>query len=421
MASHNGRQGIGVLAFKVDNVRAIRDRYRQLHPALIDSYVELPEKNHAILEVFAYYKQHSEVNTSSDTPAADTGTVLCFVEFDDQLTDVRDHSSTLCALLGMTTCDAVFDDSSMAAFCDHWVSNVCDRTEFLSTLHDTLGFTPKVDFNAGVVAAGEAQIESTVTGNTPKRIPLNTSMALRDQSQVYLPINNALSFVGHVHGYLKEIGQGVQHVASRVNNLVEFVQRCNEYREITGEGFTFLRIPRSYYGVLTFRQLMADIESESLDGISDVCAKAVIDCLEKIALLAKDGTLNLDLDREHLCQVLDRNIDLVAKDEYFIKRDVIVTIVLRARYRNLYNLLGCNISEDNYIGIVRNQILVDIQGGDLLYQIFTSNILQRSAGEEAPFFEFIQRVCSKDVIKSGCGGFGKFQLSATSRTQQRIV
>ena len=39
--------------------------------------------------------------------------------------------------------------------------------------------------------------------------------------------------------------------------------------------------------------------------------------------------------------------------------------------------------------------LVDIQGGDLLYQIFTSNILQRKAGEEAPFLEFIQRVCSE--------------------------
>jgi hypothetical protein len=72
------------------------------------------------------------------------------------------------------------------------VSNVFSRTEFLSTLHDTLGFEPKVDFNAGVVAAGEAQIESTVTGN---ELTLETSdklVTLRDQSQVYLPINNAL-------------------------------------------------------------------------------------------------------------------------------------------------------------------------------------------------------------------------------------
>eukprot|EP00980_Cylindrotheca_fusiformis_P002135 scaffold481_cov208-Cylindrotheca_fusiformis.AAC.1 len=43
-----------------------------------------------------------------------------------------------------------------------------------------------------------------------------------------------------------------------------------------------------------------------------------------------------------------------------------------------------------------------------------SNILQRKPGEEAPFFEFIERVCSEcksedgcaTQIKPGCGGFG---------------
>lgn len=66
------------------------------------------------------------------------------------------------------------------------------------------------------------------------------------------------------------------------------------------------------------------------------------------------------------------------------------------------------------MGIVRNEILVDVQGDDVLYQIFTSNILQRKPGEEAPFLEFIQRVCSECQIenecpvqiKPGCGGFG---------------
>lgn len=54
----------------------------------------------------------------------------------------------------------------------------------------------QVDFNAGVVAAGEAQIESTVTGNTSTVVVSDTTAALKDQSQVYLPINNALSQVG---------------------------------------------------------------------------------------------------------------------------------------------------------------------------------------------------------------------------------
>eukprot|EP01050_Picozoa_sp_SAG11_P005175 SAG11_NODE_354_length_10336_cov_3.789391_12_plen_147_part_00 len=38
-----------------------------------------------------------------------------------------------------------------AAYTDHWVSNVHDRESFLRIMEETLGFEPKVDFNAGVV------------------------------------------------------------------------------------------------------------------------------------------------------------------------------------------------------------------------------------------------------------------------------
>ncbi len=63
---------------------------------------------------------------------------------------------------------------------------------------------------------------------------------------------------------------------------------------------------------------------------------------------------------------------------------------------------------------MRNQILVDVQGEDLLFKLFTSNITQRKRGDDAPFFEFIQRVCSECIgpggcprkVKPGCGGFG---------------
>jgi hypothetical protein len=49
----------------------------------------------------------------------------------------------------------------------------------------------------------------------------------------------------------------------------------------------------------------------------------------------------------------------------------------------------------------RNKILVDIQGRRFaLYQIFTSS-LQRQPGR-APFFEFIQRVCSECTDTQGC-------------------
>ena len=38
-------------------------------------------------------------------------------------------------------------------------------------------------------------------------------------------------------------------------------------------------------------------------------------------------------------------------------------VVERARYINLYSLLGDHLNEEQYIEVVRNQILVDIQGG----------------------------------------------------------
>ena len=53
-----------------------------------------------------------------------------------------------------------------------------------------------------------------------------------------------LSRAWHGHGmsvrrYLEELGQGVQHVASRVASLPDYVQRANDMRAITGEGVTF--------------------------------------------------------------------------------------------------------------------------------------------------------------------------------------
>jgi hypothetical protein len=311
--------------------------------------------------------------------------------------------------------DALFEDSSRAAYCDHWVSNVFSRTEFLDTLKDTLGFTPKVDFNAGVVAAGEAQIESTVTGNTSASKLTDKKEALRDQSQVYLPINNALSSVGHVHGFLKELGQGVQHVASRVENLVEFVQRANDYRDMTGEGFTFLRIPRSYYGILTLDQLVEGIVlGEVYDGLGEECAKAVMETLEAAQVLTRDGAVDLDQTEDTIDFILEKGLDGLILEEYRNKRKCAIGVSLCSRHKNLYSLLRHHVSEENYLGIVRNQILVDIQGEDLLYQIFTASIVQRQPGEEAPFLEFIQRVCSEctdaqgcpQKVRPGCGGFG---------------
>lgn len=418
--SNADRPGIAVLAFLVEDADLILERYQKLHPNLVVGTWDYPEDQVKILEVYAYYDEGDE-DEDKTRRNADKGTILRFVE--DNRQSANEHSGTICPVPGLASVGAKFDEYTQPAYCDHWVSNVFHRREFLDTLEDTLDFTPKVDFNAGVVAAGEAQIESTVTGNDAASLVDNLSKAdaLRDQSQVYLPINNALSEVGHVHGFLQELGQGIQHIASRVDNLVAFVQRANDSRKITGEGFTFLRIPRSYYGVVTIPFLMSRLgstqspgEEDGPRGISEDCARALLEACDKGEVTSKDGAVALELTRE---DVDDKLVKCMAKEhlkEFQGQKDSILDAILHSRYSNLYSLLRDHVTEETYLGIVRNQILVDVQGEDLLYQIFTSNVLQRNTGDESPFLEFIQRVCSvcsdengcAQKIKPGCGGFG---------------
>ncbi|KAG7361384.1 hypothetical protein IV203_036484 [Nitzschia inconspicua] len=401
--NQNGKQGIAVLGFHVDNVEAVYLRYQQLHPNLIHYHGTYGSTS--ILEVYAYYQHdwdHTEVNSSNKKP--DVGTLLRFVETRDGFGSVA-----FCVLPGLEQVHAEFDDESRPAYFDHWVSNVFSRTEFLSTLHDTLGFESKVDFNAGVVAAGEAQIESTVTGNESTLVTADKDIVLQDQSQVYLPINNALSPVGHVHGFLDEIGQGVQHIANRVENLVEFVSHCNEFREITGEGFTFLQIPRSYYGVLSSKYLAdkANISTELAEIVVNICFDTNIASL--------DGAVDLEISSDVVFKALDKELmETPFKELYLEARERVVEAILASRYSNLYNLLRNHVSESTYLDLVKNKILCDVQGQDVLYQIFTCKILLKEVADEAPFFEFIQRVCSEcesedgcpTKVKAGCGGFG---------------
>ena len=239
----------------------------------------------------------------------------------------------------------------------------------------------------------------------------------------------------HVHGFLKEIGQGIQHLASRIDNLVEFVEQCNRMRELTGEvctinnamgswltchvistpcniqGFTFLKIPRSYYGTLTWQYLVVET------GISEDLARTIVGICQQNHITSLDSSVDLRLTKDELFGVLESGASTWStphRDSYHENRDAILGAILSSRYRNLYSLLRNHLSEATYMGIVRNEILVDVQGEDVLYQIFTSNILQRKPGEEAPFLEFIQRVCSECQsenecpvqIKPGCGGFG---------------
>lgn len=386
------RPGIAVLAFEVgdtNSVAAVAAAYKSKHPNLCATPSVLTFGSEApgmcMFEVFAYYKPGS-----SDP---DTGTVLRFVQ--------RQGDAACPLLPGLTSTPAQYCSLSVPTFSDHWVSNVFDRKQFLQTLHDTLGFTPKVDFNAGVVAAGEAIIESTVTGNSSAFVPVNKQQALPDQSQIYLPINNALSTVGHVHGFLKEIGQGVQHVASRVMDLVALISTTNSLREITGEGFTFLKIPMSYYGFLSAERLAEDA------GVALEAAGVAFAALHDACIVSSVGVVDMECNAEAVRAAL-------APTAASASSDAIVPAVLRARYNNIFKLIGDALPERAYLDIVRNHILIDVQGKDMLCQIFTSNVLQRAAGDEAPFLEFIQRICYEGndgqgqpvPLRPGCGGFG---------------
>jgi hypothetical protein len=233
----------------------IFERYKKLHPNLlvcddITTYTDTRVIQNSInisrnvemgrlslLEVYAYYKDASM--------EPDTGTVLRFVERQGSFASSPGFSNPEGVLPGLRDADPHFDGTSIPAYSDHWVSNVVDRVGFLSTLQETLGFVPKVEFNAGVIAAGAARIESTVIGNSSAQSVTSEAEVLKSQSQVYLPINNALSQHGHVHAFLEQYGQGVQHLASRVQDLIAFVERVNNYRHMTGRGFSFLSIPRS--------------------------------------------------------------------------------------------------------------------------------------------------------------------------------
>jgi len=122
-------------------------------------------------------------------------------------------------------------------------------------------------------------------------------------------------------------------------------------------------------------------------------------------------------------------VDLMAENDAFVSaltsatfyaaaseatRAMVLRVVRRSRYGNLWRLMGDQLVEATYLKIVRNKILVDIQGEDVLMQIFTTSMLQRKAGQQAPFLEFIQRVCAEGPdgsatrapIRPGCGGFG---------------
>jgi len=175
------------------------------------------------------------------------------------------------------------------------------------------------------------------------------------------------------------------------------------------QGFTFLNIPRSYYGVLTPSQLTTCSGCNDEIVISETVAQAIMDACITSGIATSEGAVSLQLQPKDVEIALDPILlSLVPETNsvvgaYRSNKESIIRTILHSRYINLHNLLGNTLSPEQFVAVVQNRILVDVQGQDLLFQIFTGNILQEQTEHESPFLEFIQRVCACSISSSDDG------------------
>ena len=190
-----------------------------------------------------------------------------------------------------------------------------------------------------------------------------------------------------------------------MENLIDFVQRGNDNRKKIGEvrlflkaanafdcafyslinysprpkGFTFLQIPRSYYGTLSVKQLTdANVGGA---GISLSCANAVMNACEQSRIMSLDGAVDLDMTREEIDEILCSALQGPELKEYVSNEAAVLDVILHSRYVNLYKLLRHHLSEESYLGLVRNQILVDVQVSGLACWLACLFVLSFARGE----------------------------------------
>lgn len=92
-------------------------------------------------------------------------------------------------------------------------------------------------------------------------------------------------------------------------------------------------------------------------------AERTIEILEKHGAVASDGAVSLDVTRTSIGEILKGELE--DDDAYQAKKTEILDSIVESRYKNIYSLLGDNVSEETYLGIVRNKILCDVQGDDM--------------------------------------------------------
>jgi len=81
-------------------------------------------------------------------------------------------------------------------------------------------------------------------------------------------------------------------VASRVVSLPDLVQRVNDFRAITGGGFSFLKIPRTYYGLLSAAAIQAGSSKDAGPGLAPTEAESVLKALVDANLMDDAGAVS---------------------------------------------------------------------------------------------------------------------------------
>ena len=110
------------------------------------------------------------------------------------------------------------------------------------------------------------------------------------------------------------------------------------------KGFTFLNIPRSYYGVLTEDMLVKGIACNGNNRpdvlLTAECAGAAFEACRSSGLLNDDSSVDLDATADSIRETLRERIPRPHQDELHLNLDAVIETILRSRYVNLLKLLG---------------------------------------------------------------------------------
>jgi len=100
---------------------------------------------------------------------------------------------------------------------------------------------------------------------------------------------------------------------------------------------------------------------DSTNGLSEENALAIFEACIQGGICTKDGAVDIELSQQEISERLEKHLTEEHKDIFRNQKDSIVEAILHSRYANLYSLLRHHVTEETYLGIVRNQILVDVQ------------------------------------------------------------